>query len=215
MPPIQPLRRRLDEVLVELFARIVAGDDPLGLHLVDRGEGQVGIDRAGTVARQQGEVLHLAGLARLDDESAAGPRAGADEVVVDAAGGEERRHRRLLATHAPVGEDDDRGPGGDRRRRLDPDLVETAPHAVIACGRRIEERDRRRLQPRHDGTPRGTEGLDPGALGVGDHRRLQPQQPGLLRRRGQQVPLAADRGDHRGDDLLTDRVERRIRHLRE
>ena len=57
--------------------------------------------------------------------------------------------------------------------------------------------------------------LDPGALGVRDHRRLEPQEPRLLRRGGQQVPLAADGGDHRRDDLLADRVERRVGHLGE
>ena len=211
----QALRRRLDEVLVELLPRIVAADDLLRLHLVDRGEGDVGVHGAGAVTGEQREVLHLAGLARFDDEPATGAGALADEVVVHAGSGQERRHGGLVAAHAAVGEHEDRRAALHGLRRLGPDRIETLPHPRSPVGRWKEHRDRLRDEA---GPGRGVgraEGLDPGALGVRDHGSLEPQEPGLLGLRIEQVPLAADRGDHRGDDLLADRVERRVGHLGE
>ena len=58
-------------------------EHPLGLHLVDRGEGEVGIDRSRAIAGQRGEMVHLAGLTRLHDQAAHRAGALADEVMVD------------------------------------------------------------------------------------------------------------------------------------
>ncbi len=62
---------------------------------------------------------------------------------------------------------------------------------------------------------RRAEVLDLRQLGVGDDRPLEPQQSALAGRLLQQIALRPDRGDHRGDNLLADRIERRIRDLGE
>ena len=137
----QALRRRLDEVLVELLARVIAGDDLLGLHLIDRGEGHVWIHRTRAVACEQCKVLHFAGLARLDDDAATGASAFADEMVVHARRGQERRHGRMLAADAAVGEHDDRGAVLHGLRRLGANSIEPLPHARRPLRRRKEHRD--------------------------------------------------------------------------
>jgi hypothetical protein len=68
-------------------------------------QGQVRVDRAGAVAEQQAEVVHLAGLAGLDDQAALGAHAAADEVVVDARGRQQRRDGGVVAVDAAVAED--------------------------------------------------------------------------------------------------------------
>ena len=67
---------------------------PLADHVVERLERQVRIDRAGAVAEQQRAVMHLARVARFDDQRAARARALADQVMVHAGGREQARNRR-------------------------------------------------------------------------------------------------------------------------
>ena len=74
----------------------------------DRLERQVRIDRAGAVADQQAEVMHLAGLAGFDDQPGLRAGAFADQVMMHGGGGEQAGDRRLVAIDAAIGEDQDR-----------------------------------------------------------------------------------------------------------
>ena len=72
------LRHHLEDALVERLDvvgdRLVALDPrqhPLEDHVVDRLEGDVGIDDAGAVSHQQRHVVHFARVAALDDQRAA------------------------------------------------------------------------------------------------------------------------------------------------
>ncbi len=94
-----------------------ADELPLPDHVVERLERQIRIDDAGAVAEEQRAVMHLARVARLDDEPALRARALAHEMVVHAGGREQARNRRLIAIGAAVREDDDRVAGGDRVAR--------------------------------------------------------------------------------------------------
>ena len=49
---------------------------------------------------------------------------------------------------------------------------------------------------------------------VGQDRMRELQRMAMLRRLGQQVALGADVGAQRHDQILADRVDRRIGHLR-
>jgi len=69
--------------------------------------GEVGVNRVGAVARQRAEVVHLADLARLDDEPNTGAGAGPHQVVVHGPGGQQRRHGDAARAHAAVAEDDE------------------------------------------------------------------------------------------------------------
>ena len=104
----QALADRLDVVLFQFLVAERVGEVSVGQHLPQRAEGQVRIDRAGAVAGQQGEVMHLAGFARFDDQAAARAALFAHQVMVHAAGGQQGRNRHQLGVHAAVGEDQDR-----------------------------------------------------------------------------------------------------------
>ena len=69
-------------------------------HAVDRLEGDVGVDRAAAVADEQREMVHLAGLAGLEDQADAGAQALADQVVVQAGDRQQGGHGREVAVHA-------------------------------------------------------------------------------------------------------------------
>ena len=106
----------LDVRLVELVERVGLRDIALVAQRVERGERQVRIDRAGAVAGQQGEVLHFARLARLDDQSAAGARFFAKQMMMHAAGGQQRGN----------------GDDARRRRRGPRESSSVTPSAIAA-----------------------------------------------------------------------------------
>ena len=84
-----------------------AGQQALPQQVVEALEGQVRIDRAGAVAHQQRDVVHLAGVARLDQQAALGAGALAHQVVVHAGGGQQAGDRRVAGVDAAVREDQD------------------------------------------------------------------------------------------------------------
>ena len=65
-------------------------------HVVERLEREIRIDRAGAVANQQRDVMHLARVARFEHQRATRPRALAHQVMVHARGREQARDRREL-----------------------------------------------------------------------------------------------------------------------
>ena len=81
--------------------------------------------------------MHLARLARLDDEAAARARALADQVMVHGAGGQQARDRRVLARR--------------RRGRRGSRIVAPSATARDGCGAELVERRaqarRRRRRP--------------------------------------------------------------------
>ena len=77
--------------------------------VLDRLHREVGVDRGRAVADEQGDVVHLADVAGLDQQPDLGAGLLADQVVVDRAGEQQRRDRRQLGGGVPVGEHDDRG----------------------------------------------------------------------------------------------------------
>ena len=81
---------------------VMPGDHALVDQVLDRLEGEVRVDGAGAVAEQQRHVVHLAGVAALDDE--ADLRAGllADQVVVHGGGEQQRRDRGQLVGRVAV-----------------------------------------------------------------------------------------------------------------
>ena len=113
------LAARLDVVLDRLVG-VDAGQPvhALGDQVLDRLERQVRVDRAGAVADQQRHVMHLAGVAALDDEADLGALLGAHEVVVHGGGEQQRRDRRVDRVGVAVGEHEHAGAALDRPRHL-------------------------------------------------------------------------------------------------
>ena len=137
---------RLDVVLLRLLGREALGEQALLLHVRERLERDVGVDRPGAVADQQAEVVHLAGLAGLDDQPGLRARALADEVVVDGRRREQARDRGAVLVDAAVGEDQDRRPVGDRLAGQLARGVQRPLETRLAFADVEQDRDRERLQ---------------------------------------------------------------------
>ncbi len=82
----QALIDRLDVAVDDLVVGEVRRE--LVLHGDQRLEGEVGIDRLGAIAGQTCEVMHLARLTRLDDESDRRPKPLPDQIVMNRSRGE-------------------------------------------------------------------------------------------------------------------------------
>ncbi len=185
----------------------------VGQHPVDRLEGHVRADGRGAVAQQQGDVVHLACVAALDEQAHARPGLLADQVVVDGTHRQQRRDRRLLGGDAPVAQDQQGHAVGDRRRGLAAQVLEGVRQALPAVGDPVAG-----LQ---DG---GAESLGPttpvhvdeaGQLLLGEDRVRQVDLSATVRRGIEQVALRTYRAADGRDQFLADGVEGRVRDLGE
>jgi hypothetical protein len=64
--------------------------------LLDRGEGEIGVDRLRTVTGQRAEMMHFARLAGLDDDAGHRAQALADQVMMHRRSGEQGRDRHAF-----------------------------------------------------------------------------------------------------------------------
>ena len=168
-------------------------------------------------------MVHLAGVAALDDQPDLGALLLADEVVVHRGGEQQAGDRRVDLVAVAVAEHDDPRPALDRLADLVADRVERPAQRQAAAGDAVQAADHRTRQV--GVRPVGTVVLqvlvdvvdvdDLGQLVVVDDRERQHQLAAALRTRREQVALGPDRRADGGDDLLADRVERRVGDLRE
>src|SRR3982074_499269 len=92
-------RHDLQEALVDRFdvalARLLTIDfiRKLARHRGDRLEGEVGVDRFRSIARQQGEMVALPCVAGFDDEADRGAQTLADQMMMHRRRREKRRDR--------------------------------------------------------------------------------------------------------------------------
>jgi hypothetical protein len=153
--------------------------------------------------------MHLARLARLDDEADAHPVAFADQVMMHARGREERRDRRELGIHASVRHDEEAMAVGDGLARLAAELGHGAREPDRTVGDREEHGDGGGLEARQ------VHVADPRQLLVVQDRGLELELPAGVGRRLEEIALGADRRRDLRHQLLADAVERRIRDLGE
>ena len=109
----QPFVGGLDVVLPGGADVERAGEEGLGLQVLDGLVDEIRVDGPSAVADEQGEVRDLPWLARLDDEAHPGARALPDEVVVHARRREQAGDGRVAGVHAAVRQDEDAVPGLD------------------------------------------------------------------------------------------------------
>ncbi len=157
--------------------------------------------------------MHLADVARLDQQPDLGAGLLADQVVVDRAGEQQRRDRRQLLGRVAVGEHDDPGAVRDRLADLGADLVDPGGHRAATALDVVEAAGDVALEARHVSV--AVDVPDLGEVVVGEDRERQHDLAAGRRGRVQQVRLGADRAGQRGHQLLADRVERRVGHLGE
>ena len=124
-----------------------AGDHAQADLVVDRLEGEVGVDRAGSVAEKHGEVVHLTRLAGFQDQADLGAGSRPHEVVMDGRNGEERGDGGIVGVMAAVGQDDDVVALGDSLGASIAQLLDGLAQARSAVRDVEERRQRDRLEP--------------------------------------------------------------------
>ena len=104
------LAERLDQVADGFLGGHVAGQEgAVPYEVLDGLHREVRVDGGGAVADEQRHMVHLAYVARLDQQTDPGALLGADQVVVDRGGQQQGRDRCVLGVGVPVGEDDQPG----------------------------------------------------------------------------------------------------------
>ncbi len=207
----RPFFERLHVVRAAPLERDVA-ERAVARQLRHRREREVRVHRADAVADEERQVRDLARLAGLEDDARADAQPLAHQVVVHRAHAEQRRDRRVALADVAIAQR-----AGRRRRGRALDLLRTARAGAssarssrLAALRVGESQHQRRGVKVRDGVLPQL-----GEIHVGQHRVRQLDHPTLPGRLLEQVALAADAADERHDDLLADRIDRRVRHLRE
>ena len=206
----QALVDRLDEALDDLV-----GADLLGKtrrHRRQGLEGQIGVDRLGAVAGQAGEMMDFTRFAGLDDEADRRAQPLADEVMMHRRHRQQRGDRDAVGADHPVGQDDDVvaavhgdfGALAQARQRL--------LHAARALFDVIGDVERLGVER----ILKMADAADLLEVLVGEDR-LAHFEALLLGVAGriEQVGARPDERHEAHDELLADRVDRRIGDLRE
>src|SRR5690606_24229561 len=168
-----------------------AADDAASGEVADGGQGQVGGDRGGAVAQQQGDVVAFADVSGLDDEADLGAGLLPHQVVVDGAGEQQRRDGGAVGVGSAVAAADDVRSVGDGPRHLGADLVEPRGQGLPSAGGGVEAVD--------DVDPEGGVAVgaarpdDGGEFGFLEDRGLQHDAAAVLGVGGEHVLLGAQR----------------------
>ncbi len=136
------LADRLDVAIDDFAAIDFLREFAARVHVGQRVEGKIRVDRFGAIARQQAEMVHFARLAGFHDETDRGAKPLADQVMVHGSGGQERRDRHAVRADLTVGEHDDVVAALDGRFRPLAEPVEHFRHAFGAALHIIGEVER-------------------------------------------------------------------------
>ena len=130
--------------------------------------------------------------------------------MVQARDGEQRRDGGFVARHATIAQDEDVDLILlDQAPRFFAELLHRLGDALGTAGGAEQQRERPDLQTGQRQAP------DLGELFVREHRRLELDATAVGRSRLEQVAHGAEPDVRRGDDLLADAVDGRVRDLRE
>ena len=116
-------------------------------HVVQRLERQIRIDCRSSIADQQTVVMHLAGIARFDNEGCFRARSFTYQVMMQACGGQQARDRRVILIDLPVGQNQNRCTGPYRQGCRFEEILQSAAHSLSAFGRFEAHRKRHGTEP--------------------------------------------------------------------
>ena len=197
----------LDVVLFCVVATDRLDESGLVLHVGQRLVGQVRVDCGGAVSYEEGELGYVPRLARLHDQSGAGPDPFTDHVVMYAGHRQEAWDRRVTPVYTPVGQDEDGAVVRDGCRGL----IAYPVHGLLERARSESGLEERGNGP--GANPLGVEPLDLLQLAIAEDGAPYSQLPAVLGCLVEQVLLRPDRHVQRCDKLLADRVQRGIADL--
>ncbi|EWC63630.1 hypothetical protein UO65_1037 [Actinokineospora spheciospongiae] len=189
------------------------GDRALGDQVLDGLERQVRVDRRRAVAQQQRHVVHLAGVAGLHDQRDPQPLLGAHQVVVHGRDQQQRRDGRHPVVGVAVGQHQRARARRDRLRRLAAHPLDGRGERRAAAGDLVESAEDGAGEAGQIAVVVDVDEL--GQLVVVDDRVRELDVAAGRRAGVEQVLLRAHDPLHRGDDLLADRVQRRVGDLGE
>ena len=179
----------------------------------ERFQRQVRVNRLGAVAGKQREMVDFARRAGLHDQARGRAQALFHQVLVHRRGGEQRRNGQRIVRDAAIGQDEDVVALRDRILGVRGKTRQRRFHAVGSPSRGIADVE-------FDGPERATRK----ELDVTDFFHVFRSQDRLRnlephRRLGdvdaKQVRPRADERHQRHHEFLADRIDRRVRHLRE
>ena len=187
----------------------VGGDHAFFASLPEGLEREIRVDGIGAVADQQAVVVHFARFAALEHDADPCALLAPYEMVVDGAAGEQGTQRDAVRADAPVGEHHDAVAVVDRLFGFAADPLQRGDEAAGSVRAFVRDVDRLR-------TPAEVvHRLDRRQVLVGQDRMAQTQTVRVPFARREQVALGADVALERHDDFFADRVDRRVRDLRE
>ena len=172
--------------------------------LADELVGQIRVDRPRAEAQQRGEVVHVAGLAALQDHGDGGALLGAHQVLLQRGDRQQRGNGHVVFIHAAVGQDQD--------------VRAVAVGPVAADEQAIQRAIQRRglVVQKRDGLH-----AEAGALHVPDLQQIRVAENGAFQLQHgavfglfhQQVAVGAHVDGGVGDDLFADGVDGRVGDL--
>ena len=172
-------------------------------------EREVRVHRARAVGDQEREVRALSRFASLGHETHAPAQSLANEVMVYGRDRERRRDRRMIGVRSAVAQDKNPAPILDCQGGGATELLESRFESAIAVANREERRKRNRLQARISHTPQRGHRLS------GEHRLRDADLFRMLGSLLEQISLRPKVHRERHDELLSNRIDRGICHLRE
>ena len=162
---------------------------------------EVRVDGCRAVAQQSGEVVHEARFATFKNQRHSGALAGADQILADCAHGQQAGDGHVVLVNVTVGENQDVGTIAVGAVDIDKQAVDGLLQIgvlVVADGKRDH------LEAGH------IHRLDFQQIGLGQNRVVNLQHLAVVGALLQQVALCADIDGGRGDNLLTQGVNRRV-----
>ena len=206
------LHHTLFHCLDVVLLHFVSGDRQFlfGADLLQRIEGEIGIDRLGAITGQHTEMMHLTGFAGFNHQPRLHAQALTDQMMMHRRGGKRGRNRNACGRNRAVGQNEDIGIGQHGVGRLLTDFGHGRFETGSTFRRRPGAIDRHRAQRAIE---QGFDGTDFLQIAVGQDRvrHFQPLvRAGLT---AEQIGPGPDHRNQRHHQFFADRVDRRVGDL--